>query len=279
MQREGLYLITKIISGEVVERRKSYVGRKLTRRGARIKGNSSERKQEGNVRSAMLALARVLNCNFSHGDALLTLNFGAAGLEECGGTIEGATKLARNFIDRMARRMKKHGDVLKWVLVPSERSGETGEAARVHVHLVVSGHGLRLEEGEFYLYDQKLNALWGRGTVDVQVLRHQKDYYPLAVYLIRQARRGADEKKYSVSRNMVKPRIERTYVTSAAQLRAPAGATVLPGTRFDPEHGVNVVRYLRRVKTPELKVGGHRELALAMSAEAAGDEDGDGGGV
>ena len=45
--KEGMYMITKIISGSVVERRKTYVGRRPSRRGARIKG---DRKSVGRER-------------------------------------------------------------------------------------------------------------------------------------------------------------------------------------------------------------------------------------
>ena len=46
--KEGMYMITKIISGSVVERRKTYVGRRPSRRGARIKGClSDEKAREG----------------------------------------------------------------------------------------------------------------------------------------------------------------------------------------------------------------------------------------
>lgn len=102
-------MVKKITSGQVVERRKSYVGRKPSRRGARIKGNSGEKKQENNRQQAVLALARLLNCNYTHGDALLTLTFIDEALERCGGTFEGAVKEAKNFLDRIARRWKKHG--------------------------------------------------------------------------------------------------------------------------------------------------------------------------
>ena len=83
--KEGMYMITKIISGSVVERRKTYVGRRPSRRGARIKGSSSEKKQETNRQQAILSLARILNCNYAHGDALLGLSFSDEGLAACGG--------------------------------------------------------------------------------------------------------------------------------------------------------------------------------------------------
>lgn len=265
--KEGMYMITKIISGSVVERRKIYVGRRPSRRGARIKGASSEKKQENNRQQAILTLARTLNCNYSHGDGYLTLSFADEALAACGGTLEGAKKAGRKFLDRVGYRMKKHGEVLKWVMVPSELDGETGELVRVHIHAVISGHGLRLEDGVFYLYNEKLEDVWGNGEVDVQILRRQKDYYPLARYLILQARGAADEKKYSVSRNMVKPRVEHLYTYSPAPLRVPAGASALPGTRYDPETGVNFVRYIPAQRDPARKVGGSKEMAIACAGE------------
>ena len=274
--KEGMYMITKIISGSVVERRKTYVGRRPTRRGARIKGASSEKKQENNRQQAILTLARTLNCNYSHGDGYLTLSFADEALAACGGTLEGAKKAGRKFLDRVGYRMKKHGEVLKWVMVPSELDGETGELVRVHIHAVISGHGLRLEDGVFYLYDEKLEDVWGNGEVDVQILRRQKDYYPLARYLILQARGVADEKKYSVSRNMVKPRVEHLYTYSPAPLRVPAGASALPGTRYDPEAGVNFVRYIPAQRDPARKVGGSKEMAVACAGEPLEGGDGDG---
>lgn len=265
--KEGMYMITKIISGSVVERRKTYVGHRPSRRGARIKGASSEKKQENNRQQAILALARTLNCNYSHGDGYLTLSFADEALAACGGTLEGAKKAGRKFLDRVAYRMKKHGKVLKWVMVPSELNGETGELVRVHVHVVISGHGLRLEDGVFWLYDEKLEDVWGNGDVDVQILRRQKDYYPLARYLILQARGAADEKKYSVSRNMVKPKVEHLYTWSPSPLRVPPGASTLPGTRYDPETGVNFVRYIPAQRDPARKVGGSKEMAVACAGK------------
>ena len=274
--REGLYMIRKITSGRVVERRKSWVGRRPAKRGARVKGASSEKKQENNRQQAALELARILNCNYRHGDALLTLTFAEEALERCGGSFEGAVKEARKFLDRIGYRMKKHGDVLKWVIVPSEVDGETGEVVRLHVHLVVNGAGLRLEERTFTLYGEALDDIWGRGTVDVRLLRDQADYYPLALYLIRQARSIPDGKKYSRSRNMIKPKVEYTYVVSPAQLRVPAGATTLAGTRYDPELGVNFVRYVPadRQERAARKVGGRKELARAMAADTGEEADG-----
>ena len=200
-------MVKKITSGQVVERRKSYVGRKPSRRGARIKGNSGEKKQENNRESSV-----ILNLQFT-------------------------------------------------------KNGETGETVRLHCHIVINSAGLRMEDRTFTLYGEPLDDTWGRGTVDVQLLRDQKDYYPLALYLIRQARNIPDGKKYTSSRNMEKPKVEYTYVLTPTQLRVPAGATTLPGTRYEPELGVNFVRYIPREKDPARKIGGRKEMAVACARE------------
>lgn len=273
-KQEGLYMITKIISGEVIERRKTKITRRSAKRGSRIRGNSSEKKQVGNREYAKLALARLLNCNMTAGDLWLTAKFDPESLEAIGGNYEGAKKAGRNFIDRMVYRLKKMGVTCKWFLSPSEIDGETGEVVRPHVHIVITGEGFRMVNRELLLGEERVDDIWGMGSVDVQFLRHQKDYYALAAYLVNQARGVPDEKKWTCSRNMKKPIVRREIVTSGSQLRVPAGATELPGTKYDPEKGQNVVRYIPQKKDPRRKVGGHKEMAIAL----AGEPDGGGGG-
>lgn len=268
----GLYMITKIVSGEVVERRKSKITRRPAKRGGRIRGNSSEKKIVGNKEHAKLQLTRTLNCNFVPGDLWLTAKFDQEGLEAIGGTFEGARKAGRKFIDRLAYRLRKMGLVCKWVLAASEIDGDTGELVRPHVHIIIGGAAFAWRDRQLWLGSETVDSIWGLGSVDVKFLRHQKDYYDLAVYLVKQARGVPDEKKWSCSRNMEKPKVTREIVTSGGQLRIPAGAVELPGTRYDPENGQNFVRYIPKRKDPRRKVGGHKEMALAM------EDDGPGGG-
>ena len=267
-------MVTKIISGDVIERRKSYITRRPGKRGTRQRGNSSERKIAGNRQFAILDLARKLNCNFRRGDVWLTCKFDAAGLARCGGDFEGARRAGRNFVDRLGRRLKKHGVEVRWVLAASEIDGETGELVRPHVHLILRGEGFAFSDGALTLFGESVDAIWGQGSVDVQFLRAQKDFYPLAKYIIDQARGVADEKKYTCSRNLKKPIVERHVVLSGAPLRIPAGGVALPGTRIDLEKGQNVVRYLRpERRDPARKVGGRKEMALALSGDEGGGED------
>lgn len=272
-KEEGMYMVTKIISGKVVERRKCRLTRRPAKRGGRIRGNSSERKIAGNREYAVLQLTRTLNCNMKAGDVWLTLTFSDEAAAKCGGTYEDAKKEARKFVDRWVYRTKKRGLVTKWVIAPSEIDGETGELVRPHVHVILTGEGVSFADGCLRLFDETVEAIWGQGSVDVQFLRHQDDYYPLAKYIINQSRGVPDEKKYSCSRNMTKPVVRREIVSSGAQLRLPQGATELPGTKYDPEKGQNIVRYIPRKKNPARQVGGHKEMTLSRM----GEEDEDGG--
>ena len=267
-------MITKIVSGNVVERRKTKITKRPARRGGRVRGNSSEKKIVGNTEHAKLQLARTLNCNYVPGDLWLTAKFDQEGLASIGGTFEGARKAGRKFIDRLVYRLRKMGLVCKWVLAASEIDGDTGELVRPHVHIIISGAAFCWKDRQLWLGSETVDGIWGLGSVDVKFLRHQKDYYDLAVYLVKQARGVPDEKKWTCSRNMEKPKITREIVTSGGQLRIPAGATELPGTRYDPEKNQNFVRYIpREKKDPRRKVGGHKEMALALYGEE-GDGDG-----
>lgn len=272
MKKEGMYMVTTIISGKVKERRKSRLVRRPSKRGGRIRGNSSEKKIAGNREYAVLQLTRTLNCNMKAGDVWLTLTFSDEALDRCGGTFEGAKAEAKKFVERCVYRRRKHGVVTKWVIAPSEIDGETGELVRPHVHIIMSGEGFSFADGVLRLFNESVEKIWGKGSVDVQFLRHQDDYYPLAKYIINQSRGVSDEKKYTCSRNMDKPVVRREIVHSGAQLRLPHGATELPGTKYDPDNDQNIIRYIPRRKDPARQVGGHKEMTLSKLGEE--DEDG-----
>lgn len=273
MKKEGMYVVTTIVSGKVKERRKSRIMRRPAKRGGRIRGNSNEKKIAGNREYAVLQLARTLNCNMKAGDVWLTLTFSDETLADCGGTLEGAKKEAWKFVDRCKYRRKKKAIITKAVVAGSEIDGETGELVRPHIHVIMNGEGFSFADGVLRLLDEEVENIWGKGSVDVQFLRHQDDYYPLAKYIINQSRNVPDEKKYTCTRNMDKPVVRREIVSGGGQLRLPNGATELPGTKYDPEKGQNFVRYIPRKKSPARQVGGHKEMTLSKM----GEEDEDGG--
>lgn len=273
MNGEGLYMITKITSGNVVERRKWKVQRRASR-GSRVRGNSTEKKQLGNREAAVLQMTRIMNCNMRGGDLLLTLTINEHGAEVTGNTYEGIKREARKCIDRILYRLKKSGIMAKWFLIPSVMDGDTGEVVRAHAHIVITAAGFSMKDGVLMVGEESVENIWGLGEIDYKSLHNQEDFYPLCKYLISQARGVADEKKYSCSRNMEKPKIERIYVSTSAPLRVPAGAHELEGTRYDAEKGINMVRYIKPSrKTADKQVGGHKELTLSMEYEDGGGDD------
>lgn len=271
----GCYMITKITSGSVVEKIKSYIGERSNVRSQRRKGTSTEKKQLGNRNHAILQLTRTINCNYQPGDLWLTLKFDEEHLAKCGGDFDGAKREGKKCIDRMAYQLKKQGVALKWIFCPSEIDGDTGELVRPHIHLILPKKGFDLNGAELSLNGRSVADIWGQGSIDVQLLRNQEDYRELSVYLIRQSRNVPDEKKYSCSRNMIKPKVERYTVMGGGALRVPNGAKVLDGTIFNPEAGQNFIRYIpAKKKTAAQKVGGHKEITYANEADEGGGDDG-----
>ncbi len=235
-------MIRETISGAVTEYSKFYVPEGTRPRSSR-RGKSSARKQDNNARDAVKRLARILNCNFAGGDALVTLTY-AAELERAEGE-----RLVKNFLRRMKRRSEKLGRSFRWVLVSSEQTDE-GAQARLHHHLVISGDLLHFDgrEKRWYLMDRPAEEAWGQGIVDVRTLRDQKDFTPVALYLVRQARREPDEKKWTASRNMKKPIVKERLVVRPGPMKAPKGAVVLHSGEYDVLNGSHYLRFLRRAR-------------------------------
>ena len=241
MRQGGYWVVYKIISGSTVERIKSW------RRGAqdrprrrRIRGSSTLKKLEANLRSAVKHLARVLNCNFRHGDLHVVLTYDEAHLPGCW---QEAERDAAAFIKRFKRAMVRNGvETVKWVTVCSNRNGKTGQAERWHVHVVATGAGITWHDDGWWIGGKSMAELWGLGSAWAEPLHEQGDYTGLAAYLLRQAGREPDRKKYHVSRNMEKPIIEETIVATGRELRAPAGCKVME-KHYEPENGVNYIRY------------------------------------
>ena len=70
-----VYMERVIQSGAVVEKIVCRVGANAKPRKARRKGATVPRKQDANDRDCIKRAARIVNCNFSHGDILLSLKF------------------------------------------------------------------------------------------------------------------------------------------------------------------------------------------------------------
>lgn len=256
-------MIRTIRSGKVVEKSQFYVGERRPRK-TRRKGASTVKKLDANLRDAVKRLARTLNCNFAHGDLLLTLTYDEAHLPKVGEDFDAAEREGTNWWKRMRRELKERGVKLRGVWMTSDLDPETGEVVRLHHHAVITSEGIEIqrdEEGKIKcatIGGRTLEDIWGNGTADIEPLREQDDYTPIAAYFVAQARRDADAKKWHASRGLKQPVIEsEKIVPRARELHTPPGATVLEIGKYEEGSGSHYVRYIRKPRPP--KVGGHKE--------------------
>ena len=253
-------------SGRVVEKSTVCVpvGTQERSRREKTKGGTTALKQDENERNAEKRLARVINCNFRPGDVLLMASWS----EECWGQLEGKARKVQNsrpdmawedclvaaaeqegsnWIRRIQRLKKARGGtaLLRYVLVASDMDGKTGEAKRVHLHVLLPG----------WAKDLALEC-WKHGLVDVRNLKEQDDYTPIAEYLLRQVRRRPDSKKYRTAQNMDKPVVTIQDIPGNMPLKVKKNEVVMRHN----EEGPDRPRYLRIVdmnrKRPEVKAKG-----------------------
>lgn len=234
----GYYITRTWVSGPVGEKVKFFVpGERPSRSARRLKAEAKKRLD--NELSAERRVARLLNENFTKGEYLLGLDYSEKGLARLEGRIEGldlmddgermdavflsAEHEVRLFLRRARRACKQAGVELRSLAVTADIDGETGEAVRVHHHIVVNQEALAV-----------IRAKWTAGGTFAVPLKDQKDYTPLATYLMRQVRRIGKEKKYIPSRNLRQPKVKDRVVMSGAELRAPQGAELLYRGTFIP---------------------------------------------
>lgn len=230
-----------IISGGVVEKSKFFVPSNTKPRSPRAQKTRS-RKRDLNWRNAIKRLARILNCNFSSGDVLMTLTVDAEHehlLDELG---HEGTK----FLRRLKRALRNPD--LKWILVVAERDSSTGERKRAHLHLVISGTGLRFEDKCWYAGSRKLREVWGLGAVNVKNLYDEPDYTGLARYLCGQAACKEYEEKWHSSRNMEKPVVKESLTPVPGRIRIPKGVRLLYDGEWVAENGSHYIRYTTQRK-------------------------------
>lgn len=195
------------------------------------------RRAEKNNADAMHELAAALNMNFRAGrDAHLLLTYDEAGMDmlvaragtdEPDELLRAAKREMKNFIRRLSRRCAAAGVVLKYVIIASDRNGQTGEPERVHHHLVIN-------EAAAPFASEK----WPYGeTMDRRLYaQHYGDLTDLAEYLIAQTRVVETEKRYMPSRNLDKPRPKPARVARnpEAELRVPAGCRLIHRSESNP---------------------------------------------
>lgn len=263
-------MIREIQSGRVVEKICFPVAPNVKPRSVRRRGNTLPRKQDANERACTKRLSRLLNCNFEAGDLLLSPTYRAEAMEKlyAGVDPEDMDALRRRaehevglFLQRLKRALGREGVELRYIAVTSDMDGDTGEAVRVHHHVVIPSRGVRMENGVLFVGKRRLADIWGRGDMDYRPLYHQEDYTPLAEYLMRQVRRLPDARKYTPSRNLRKPKLLRERIVySARELRAPKGAKLVYRAAYQPGEA----QYIRYVMPGK----GGKEIERRKSADA-----------
>ena len=224
----------------VVERTRFYVGDTAQPRTGK-RNASSPRKQEANKNRAIHILGRLLNNNFSQGDLAIELTFDNKSFRSIrsaayGKLAKGAKEkkevkrdaiwdAAKKEGEAFIRRLRKAGaEDLRYVMVPSDMDGSSGDEVRVHLHLVISGESFVLREKQLTINGLSLEQIWGKGIVFYEFLRGGS-YNKLAAYLLRQTREIANRKKYTCSRSLeqIEPEEFVTTETPDADFPTPRG--------------------------------------------------------
>lgn len=169
-----------------------------------------------NARTAAKKLARLLNANFYPGDWHCTLTYEGKEPE----TAE-AKKELENFIRRMKREYEKQGLEFKWIAVTEFHH------KRIHHHIVMS-----------YIDERVIARQWKRGHVNFKGLGRNRNYRKLAEYLVKETSKTMSEpgseirKRWSASRNLVRPIIKRETVNPSVLYETPKA---LKGYEIDME--------------------------------------------
>ena len=258
--KEGYWVVRTYEAGAVGEKTKFFVPGKRPDGKTRRKEKAAIRKQEQNEYSAIKALARLINANFTAGELLMGLDYSPEGMEqiltwgrENGLAVDAADETERidaiweaadhaleNALRRVKRRLKKQGIELKACYITSDMDGDTEKPVRVHHHLVVNKEA---KEAFLSAWEE-----YGMGGVSWTPLSaDQKDRTAIAEYFIRQVRRIPDAKKYRSTRNLERPKAKDRVVLSDAELRVPKGGELLFRQEFRPGHP-QYIRYLRPEK-------------------------------
>ncbi len=240
-----MYVCEKPNGKKLIEKSRFKVGGNIKPRSGRSAG-TIQRKQDANDRDYIKRLARSINCNFGHGDKLVTLEYSTEQYNELikrsERTEQTVYSLAKTNAERFLRRVR---DVLAkgnipflYICMTSETDPDGGEAVRVHHHLLIQSAAY-----------ETVKRLWKYGFCDNAPLRDQDDYTAVAEYLAAQAPKEKDAKKHTASRNLKKPRIRETVEPVRRELRAPSGSTLLYKSEYNGGNGeFGSCQYIRYVQ-------------------------------
>lgn len=240
----GYWVIRTYNAGGVAEKTKFFVhGERPPKRISRhVK--SEIRKQEQNEASAIKTFARLLNANFKPGDIFVSLTYSqdgyyklsadmpdSADAEEIKEEIYSRAEHQMQLFFRRVKRAADKADIdFKYLGVTSDYDPKHGKSVRVHHHIVMPADVADI-----------VKEKWNYGTAHILSLKIQDDYMPLAEYMLRQVRHVPDRKKYTPSRNLIRPEPKDRIALNESELRIPKGAKLI----YRAEHRLGQPQYLR----------------------------------
>lgn len=222
--KTGYWVIRTYKAGGIGEKIKYWVPEeKPTRSERRMK--AAIKKQEWNESNLQRKLARKIRANFSSRDHFVTLTYSDKGKDKLGqdldedGIYHAAHHQLRLWLRRVRGACAKAGVELRYIAITSDLNEETGELVRVHHHVILNAEAAEIA--------MKKWTLGGSHKEHLKPEREDPIRHYLAGYLLKQARRLPDEKKYIPSRNLIVPQPKDRVAVSGAELSVPRGGELL----------------------------------------------------
>lgn len=203
---QGQWYTQKWIARNGIEERTKFFVRTGYTKGERAK--RAAKKESKRTDSAERQAARYLNENFeAKEDIHAVLEYTDKELEvisKKAKTIAAESEADRlyiaaqqnfvNFVRRVQRELKKSEQEIFYLAVTSDMDGETGEAVRIHHHIVCNKEAKAAIEKK-----------WRGFVLQEQLYTINGDFTPLAEYMIRQTRAVEGTQRYVPSRNLRQP--------------------------------------------------------------------------
>lgn len=203
---QGNWYTQKWVHRNGIEERTKFFVRSENPKGERAK--RAAKKAAKRTDSAERQTARYLNENFREKtDQHIVLEYTDRELEIIRKRAEGieaeceadalyiaAQQNFVNFVRRVHRELKKEDIEFFYLCVTSDMDGKTGEAVRIHHHLICNKEAKKAVEKK-----------WRGFALEKELYSIHGDFTPLAEYLIRQTRAVAGTQRYVPSRNLRQP--------------------------------------------------------------------------
>lgn len=250
--KEAIWYIRRYVCDNGIEYKTKFPVREdmTCMKSSRKKSQAVARAEKG-ASEASHELGRLLNCNFRvKRDFYFGLDYSDEGLRKLGTRAGGndellilaAKKEYENFLRRVKRKAEKEGVEVKAAAIISVSDPQTGEAVRIHHHLVVNAEAAHLFEGCWTAGGTWSKKLYSNFGVDLQ---------ELADYMIAQAARVGADKRYTHTRNLVKAMVSKPIKARKpeAELAVPQGCEKIWRSEYKKGRAQHI-RYYRPPSAP-----------------------------